>query len=104
MSLGAFLAAAHVALVKSVARSNGILVSRHCNAYFALLKKRRAHGLLRLLSRWWSVNHLLRLKEQFIDSILSFNGSPTAHPVHIVGIDGHLLRIDELVDEWLATS
>ena len=24
--------------------------------------------------------------------------------MHIVGIDGHLLRIDELVDEWLATG
>ena len=102
MGLRSLFAASHLALVKGVAGSDGVLVGRHGDPDFAFFKKWTAHGLFRFLSRGWSIDHLLGLEQKLIDSVLALDRGSTTHPVHIVGVHGHLLWVDKLVYHWLA--
>ena len=100
--LRALLAPAHLALVQRVARRDRVLICRHGHADFSFFKQRTSHRLLGLLSAGRRVDHLLRLEQQFVDSVLALDGRATAHSMHIIGVHGHLLWIDELVDHGLA--
>lgn len=93
--LRALLAPAHLALVESVAGGDGVLVGRHRDD-LALLEHGAPHRLLRLLATRRRVDHLLRLQQQLV------HRRAPAHPVHVVRVYRHLLRVDELVDERLA--
>ncbi len=104
MRLRSLLASAHLSLIKSIVRGDGVLVSWHSDAHLALLEQWASHRLLGLLSRWWRVDHLLRFQEQLIDSILAFDGCPTAHAMDIVGLNGHFLGVDEFVDHGFAVG
>ena len=102
LSLGALFASTHLTLVKRVAGGDGILFRRHGHAYLALFQEGTPHGLLGLFSGRWRVDHLLRLKQELVDSILALNRCTTAHPMDVVRIHRHLLGIYELVDHGLA--
>lgn len=104
MRLGSLLAAAHLSLVERVACGDCILVSRHCAACFSLLEEGASHRLLSFLARRGRVDHLLRLEQKFVHAILAFRWSASAHSMYIVGVDGHLLRVDEFVDHRFAVS
>lgn len=99
--LRSLLAAAHLSLVERVARSDSVLVGRHRHD-LALFEHRAPHRLLGLLAARRGVDHLLRLEKKLVDAGLAFDGRSTAHAMHVVRIDRHLLRIDELVDHRLA--
>ena len=102
LSLGTLFASTHLTLVKRVACGDGIFFRRHGHAYLALLQEGTSHRLLGLLAGRWCVDHLLRLKQELVDSVLALDGRATAHSMHIIGVHGHLLWIDELVDHGLA--
>jgi len=102
--LRSLLAAAHLSLVERVACGDCVLVSRHRSTCFALLEEGASHRLLSFLARRRCVDHLLRLEQEFVYAILAFRWSASAHPMYIVGVDGHLLRVDEFVDQRLAVS
>ena len=104
LSLGTLFASTHLTLVKRVAGGDGILFRRHGHAYLALLQEGTSHRLLGLLAGRWCVYHLLRLKQELVDSVLALNGCTTAHPMDVVRIHRHLLGIYELVDHGLAVG
>lgn len=104
VSLGPFFASTHLALVKRVTRCNRVLVRRHGHAHLALFEQRTPHRLLCLLAARWRVDHLLRLEQQLVDSVLAFDGRPATHPVHVVRVHRHLLRVYELVHHWFAVG
>jgi len=95
--LRALLAPAHLTLVQSVASCDRVLISRH-SYDFAFFEHGAAHSLLGLLAAGRRIDHLLRLEEKLV------HRRPTAHPMHIVRIDRHFLRVDELIDQGLAVS
>ena len=102
--LGSLFATSHLSLVKRVASGDGVFVSRHCNAHLAFFKEWTSHRLLSLLPARWRIDHLLRFKQKLINSVLALDWRTSAHPVHIVSIHGHLLRVDELVNHRFAIS
>ena len=105
VSLGPFFASTHLALVKRVTRCNRVLVRRHGHAHLALLEQRTPHRLLCLLAAWRRVDHLLRLEQKFIDTLLPVDWGTTAHAMHVVRIHiWHLGRINELIDYLLASN
>ena len=104
LSLGTLFASTHLTLVKRVAGGDGILFRRHGHAYLAFLQEGTPHGLLGLFTGRWRVDHLLRLKQELVDSVLALNRCTTAHPMNVVRIHRHLLGIYELVDHGLAVG
>ena len=100
--LRALFTAAHLPLVEGVARSDGVLISGHSHAHFLLVEQWAPHCLLSLLAGRRCVDHLLRLKQELVDSACAVNRGPATHPVHVVRLDWHLLRVDELIDHGLA--
>jgi len=92
------LSAAHLALVEGVASSEGVLL----NGNLALLEEGAPHGLLGLLAGGGRVDHLLRLEQNVVHpAVLALDRSTSAHPVHVVRVHRHFIRVDELVASLL---
>jgi len=104
LSLGTLFASTHLPLVKRVAGGDGILLRRHGHAYLALLQEGTPHRLLSLFAGRWCVDHLLRLEQELVHSVLALDWCTTAHPMDVVRIHRHFLGVYELIDHGFAVG
>lgn len=73
-----------------------MLAAYTCGLSF--FKHRWSHRLLSLLARRWSVDHLLRFKQNIIHTCCGVIGHASWHPVcDVVSINRHFARVNELV-------
>ena len=111
MCLRAFLASAHLSLIKCVICGNSVFVSWHSHTYLAFFEEWTSHGLLGTFTRRWSVDHLLRLKQKLIDTRLAkridqgdwTKTSSMARSLRVISMDNHLLIV-VTCEFWLKLS
>ena len=81
---------------------DGVLVCWHRHSDLSLINQRTTHCLFGLLSGGWRVDHLLRFKQELVDPLRRVNWNTTRYSVHVVGSDGHFLRVNEFTHDLFA--